>query len=203
LQLTYGIRAQTGIGVLESTHFSALGAVMKKHSRSLQRGVLTNLTGLDSRRSSCARYFATELPKNVVLWDGKTVTCDLEAVRPSSEQIHECRRRAAPTPNTLAWACEAQGAAKYPLNDLVALASGAAYQTTVLQNVDQAPPPSGCYLNVHLGSSAEVLQNGRLKLSAPGLFGVLQSIAVGIFRIVSVLPAELRHGSVRYARPER
>jgi hypothetical protein len=57
--------------------------------------------------------------------------------------------------------CEAQGAAKYPLNDLVALASGAAYQTTVLQNVDQAPPPSGWYLNVHLGSSAQVLQNGR------------------------------------------
>jgi hypothetical protein len=57
--------------------------------------------------------------------------------------------------------CEAQGAVKYPLNDLVALASGAAYQTTVIQNVDQAPPPSGWYLNVHLGSSAQVLQNGQ------------------------------------------
>ncbi|MCW2649874.1 MAG: hypothetical protein JWR32_850 [Mycobacterium sp.] len=57
--------------------------------------------------------------------------------------------------------CEAQGAAKYPLNDLVALASGAAYQTTVIQNVDQAPPPSGWYLNVHLGSSDQVLQNGQ------------------------------------------
>jgi hypothetical protein len=55
--------------------------------------------------------------------------------------------------------CEAQGAAKYPLNDLVALASGAAYQTTVIQNVDQAPPPSGWYLNVQLGSSAQVQQN--------------------------------------------
>lgn len=57
--------------------------------------------------------------------------------------------------------CEAQGPAKYPLNDLVALASGAAYQTTVIQNVDQAPPPSGWYLNVHLGSSAQVLQTGQ------------------------------------------
>jgi hypothetical protein len=57
--------------------------------------------------------------------------------------------------------CEAQGAAKYPLNDLVALASGAAYQTTVLPNVDRPPPPSGWYLNVHLGSSAQVLQNGQ------------------------------------------
>jgi hypothetical protein len=33
-----------------------------------------------------------------------------------------------------------------------------------------------------------------LKLSVPGLFGVLQAIAVGIFRVVSVLPAELRDG---------
>jgi hypothetical protein len=57
--------------------------------------------------------------------------------------------------------CEAQGAAKYPLNDLVALASGTAYQTTVIQNVDQAPPPSGWYLNVHLGSPDQVLQNGQ------------------------------------------
>jgi hypothetical protein len=57
--------------------------------------------------------------------------------------------------------CEAQGAAKYPLDDLVALASGTAYQTTVIQNVDQAPPPSGWYLDVHLGSSAQVMQNGQ------------------------------------------
>ena len=57
--------------------------------------------------------------------------------------------------------CEAQGAAKYPLNDLVALASGTAYQTTVILNVDQAPPPSGWYLNVHLGSSDQVLQDGQ------------------------------------------
>ncbi|MBV9090078.1 MAG: CHRD domain-containing protein [Mycobacteriaceae bacterium] len=57
--------------------------------------------------------------------------------------------------------CEAQGASKYPLNDLVALASGTAYQTTVIQNVDQAPPPSGWYLNVHLGSAAQVLENGQ------------------------------------------
>jgi len=57
--------------------------------------------------------------------------------------------------------CEAQGAAKYPLNDLVALANGTAYQTTVIQNVDQAPPPSEWHLNVQLGSSAQVLDNGQ------------------------------------------
>ncbi len=62
--------------------------------------------------------------------------------------------------------CEAQGAAKYPLNDLVVLASGAAYQTTVIQDVDQAPPPSGWYLNVQLGSSAQVLQDGQPTLYA-------------------------------------
>lgn len=57
--------------------------------------------------------------------------------------------------------CEAQGAAKYLLNDLVASASGAAYQTTVIQDVDQPPPPSGWYINVNLGSSTQVLQNGQ------------------------------------------
>jgi hypothetical protein len=57
--------------------------------------------------------------------------------------------------------CEAQGAAKYQLNDLVASANGTAYQTTVIQNVDQAPPSPGWYLNIQLGSSAQVLQNGQ------------------------------------------
>jgi hypothetical protein len=57
--------------------------------------------------------------------------------------------------------CEAQGAAKYPLDDLVASANGTAYQTTVIQNVDQPPPPSGWYLSVQLGSSAQVLQDGQ------------------------------------------
>jgi hypothetical protein len=57
--------------------------------------------------------------------------------------------------------CEPQGTAKYPLNDLVALASGAAYQATVILTVDQAPRTSGWYLDAHLGSSAQVLLNGQ------------------------------------------
>lgn len=58
--------------------------------------------------------------------------------------------------------CEAQGAVKYSLNDLVASANGTAYQTTVIQDVDNAPPSSGgWYLNVHFGSSAQILQNGQ------------------------------------------
>jgi Cu/Zn superoxide dismutase len=57
--------------------------------------------------------------------------------------------------------CASQGAVKYPLDDLVASAAGTAQTTTVIQNVDQAPPASGWYMNVHLGSSSEIQQNGQ------------------------------------------
>ncbi|MCW2564658.1 MAG: hypothetical protein JWQ31_3218 [Mycobacterium sp.] len=57
--------------------------------------------------------------------------------------------------------CDSQGAVKYPLNDLVASPTGAAETTTVIQNVDQAPPASGWYINVHLGSSSQIEQNGK------------------------------------------
>ena len=57
--------------------------------------------------------------------------------------------------------CGSQGAVKYPLDDLVASPTGAAETTTVIQNVDQAPPASGWYFNVHLGSSSQIEQNGQ------------------------------------------
>jgi Cu/Zn superoxide dismutase len=57
--------------------------------------------------------------------------------------------------------CDSQGAVKYPLDDLVASPTGAAETTTVVQNVDQAPPASGWYFNVHLGSSSQIEQDGR------------------------------------------
>jgi hypothetical protein len=57
--------------------------------------------------------------------------------------------------------CESQGAVKYPLNDLVASPAGTAEATTVIQNVEQAPPASGWYINVHLGSSSQIEQNGQ------------------------------------------
>jgi Cu/Zn superoxide dismutase len=57
--------------------------------------------------------------------------------------------------------CDSQGAVKYPLNDLVASPAGTADSTTVIQNVDQAPPKSGWYINVHLGSSSQIEQNGQ------------------------------------------
>jgi hypothetical protein len=57
--------------------------------------------------------------------------------------------------------CASQGAVKYPLNDLVASPTGTAETTTVIQNVDQAPPASGWYVNVHLGSSSQIQQDGQ------------------------------------------
>jgi hypothetical protein len=57
--------------------------------------------------------------------------------------------------------CASQGAVKYPLDDLVASPTGSAETTTVIQNVDQAPPASGWYVNVHLGSSSQIEQNGQ------------------------------------------
>jgi len=57
--------------------------------------------------------------------------------------------------------CDSQGAVKYPLNDLVASPTGTAETTTVIQNVDQTPPASGWYFNVHLGSSSQIQQNGQ------------------------------------------
>ena len=57
--------------------------------------------------------------------------------------------------------CDSQGAVQYPLNDLVASPAGTAEATTVIQNVDQAPPASGWYINVHLGSSSQIEQNGQ------------------------------------------
>jgi hypothetical protein len=57
--------------------------------------------------------------------------------------------------------CDSQGAVKYPLDDLVTSPTGAAETTTVIQNVDQAPPATGWYFNVHLGSSSQIEQNGQ------------------------------------------
>jgi hypothetical protein len=57
--------------------------------------------------------------------------------------------------------CDSQGPVKYPLNDLVASSTGTADSTTVIQDVDQAPPASGWYINVHLGSMSQIQQNGQ------------------------------------------
>jgi len=56
--------------------------------------------------------------------------------------------------------CAAQGAVKYGLDDLVASPTGTAETTTVVQNAE-APPASGWYLNVHLGSSSQIEQDGK------------------------------------------
>jgi hypothetical protein len=57
--------------------------------------------------------------------------------------------------------CSAQGDVQYPLNDLVASPTGTAETTTVVQNVEQAPPATGWYLNVHLGSASQIEKDGN------------------------------------------
>jgi CHRD domain len=56
--------------------------------------------------------------------------------------------------------CAAQGEVKYGLDDLVASPTGTAEKTTVVPNAE-APPASGWYLNVNLGSSGQIEQNGQ------------------------------------------
>ena len=57
--------------------------------------------------------------------------------------------------------CAAQGKVEYPLNDLVASADGTATATTVIDNVNQPPPASGWYVNVHLGSASQIEKDGQ------------------------------------------
>jgi Cu/Zn superoxide dismutase len=71
-----------------------------------------------------------------------------------------------------AGSCGSQGAVVYHLNDLVAKSDGVAETTTVVPNVDQAPPASGWYINVHLGSGDQIEKDGKPTLYfAPILCG--------------------------------
>lgn len=68
--------------------------------------------------------------------------------------------------------CDSQGEVKYPLNDLVAKSDGVAETTTVIQNVDQAPPASGWFVNVHLAGHDQIEKDGKPTLYfAPILCG--------------------------------
>jgi Cu/Zn superoxide dismutase len=68
--------------------------------------------------------------------------------------------------------CDSQGEVKYDLDDLVAKSDGVAETTTVIQNVDQAPPASGWYVNVHLGGHDQIEKDGTPTLYfAPILCG--------------------------------
>jgi Cu/Zn superoxide dismutase len=57
--------------------------------------------------------------------------------------------------------CDSQGAVKYHLNDLVATSDGVAETTTVVPNVEQSPPASGWYVNVHLGAGDQIEKDGK------------------------------------------
>jgi hypothetical protein len=64
------------------------------------------------------------------------------------------------------------GRREYPLNDLVASSDGVAETTTVINNVTEAPPATGWYINVHLGSSDQIEKDGKPTLYfAPILCG--------------------------------
>ena len=57
--------------------------------------------------------------------------------------------------------CDSQGSVKYHLNDLVASKDGVAESTTIIDNVTEAPPAQGWYVNVHLGSHDEIEKDGK------------------------------------------
>lgn len=57
--------------------------------------------------------------------------------------------------------CAAQGPVVYMLNDLMADASGNATGSSTVTGVMTAPPASGWYINVHMGSGAAILANGQ------------------------------------------
>lgn len=56
--------------------------------------------------------------------------------------------------------CQVQGPVAYMLPDLKADAAGVAFEKTTI-TVNSPPPASGWYLNVHDGSSNDILQNGQ------------------------------------------
>ncbi len=68
--------------------------------------------------------------------------------------------------------CQSQGPVKYPLDTVTANATGSASVTTVVKDVASAPPASGWYVNVHMGSPSQI-QSGSSPtlLFAPILCG--------------------------------
>jgi len=78
-----------------------------------------------------------------------------------------------------AGSCAAQGPVLYMLPDLVADASGNIDATRTVTGVMSAPPPSGWYLNIHLGDSQTILTaNGQPTLAfQPRLCGDIAGMA--------------------------
>jgi hypothetical protein len=56
--------------------------------------------------------------------------------------------------------CQSQGPVLYMLPDLRADAQGAIDATETVSGVTSAPPASGWYLNIHMGNSQNILDNG-------------------------------------------
>jgi len=49
----------------------------------------------------------------------------------------------------------------YPLPDLHADTTGNASVTTTLDNINSAPPATGWYLNIHMGSTSQILHDNK------------------------------------------
>jgi len=62
---TNTLPTETGIDILESTHFAALREAAKRHGNHLRLGLLTNQTGLDSQGHRTVDILYTEAPKQI------------------------------------------------------------------------------------------------------------------------------------------
>ena len=60
--------------------------------------------------------------------------------------------------------CLTQGTVVYPLPDLHADTTGDASVTTTLDNITPAPPATGWYLNIHMGSTSQILHDNKATL---------------------------------------
>ncbi|TQF65473.1 CHRD domain-containing protein [Rhodococcus spelaei] len=72
-----------------------------------------------------------------------------------------------------AGSCDAQGPVVYSLPDLQSDDMGNATSTTTIDDVQSAPPAAGWYVNVHMGSSSQIMgnDNSPTLLFAPILCG--------------------------------
>jgi SSS family transporter len=63
--ITSDVQTQTGIDVLESTHYAALATLAAHHNGTLRLGLMTNQTGLDAQGRRTVDLLYTEAPRSV------------------------------------------------------------------------------------------------------------------------------------------
>jgi hypothetical protein len=57
--------------------------------------------------------------------------------------------------------CRAQGDVLYPLPDLRTDGAGQGSVTTTVNNVNDGPPDTGWYVNLHMGSMTQILSDNK------------------------------------------